>query len=122
MARPACLENLWAIAVLGIVIFIAAVLVGFLPKLNFPGKGIWGFLLIVPRRRALVTLGWPALFKVLVAYGYAARIPVAIVMFFALHGHWGTHYDVLPPNTPGSTSFFGRVYADRFSAADGPLD
>jgi len=41
-----------------------------------------------------------------VAYGYAARSPVAIVMLFAIRGHWGTHYDVLPPNYAGSTSFF----------------
>ena len=38
-------------------------------------------------------LAWPALFKVLTAYGLGARIPVVIVMFFALRGHWGTHYD-----------------------------
>jgi hypothetical protein len=92
-------------AVLGIVIFIAAVLVGFLPKLNFPGKELVGYLLLA-LAASVVTLGWPALFRVLVAYGYAARIPVALVMLFALHGHWGTHYDVLPPMYSGSTSFF----------------
>jgi len=27
-----------------------------------------------------------------------ARIPVAIVMLFAIFGSWGTHYDALPPN------------------------
>jgi len=37
--------------------------------------------------------GWPSLFKVLLCYGFAARIPVAIVMFFAMLGNWGTHYD-----------------------------
>ncbi len=41
--------------------------------------------------------GWPALFKVLLAYGYAARVPVVIVMFLAFRGHWGTHYDAYPP-------------------------
>jgi hypothetical protein len=44
---------------------------------------------------------WPGLFKTMLAYGYAARIPVAIVMFFAFLGNWGTHYDALPPNFPG---------------------
>jgi hypothetical protein len=45
----------------------------------------------------LVTLAvaWPALFKVLFAYGYISRIPVAVVQFLALRGHWGTHYDAL---------------------------
>ena len=38
-------------------------------------------------------LAWPALCKLLIAYGLGARIPVVVVMFFALRGHWGTHYD-----------------------------
>lgn len=38
-------------------------------------------------------LAWPALFKALTVYGLGARIPVVVVMFFALRGHWGTHYD-----------------------------
>jgi len=46
-------------------------------------------LLVLPR-------GWPSLYKVLLAYGYAARIPVAIVMLFAIKGDWKTHYDVAP--------------------------
>ncbi len=94
--------------VVGIIIFFAAVFVGFMPKLKFPGKLLVGYLLAA-LAASMVTLGWPALFRVLVAYGYAARIPVAIVMLFAIRGHWGTHYDVLPPIFSGSTSFF-NVY------------
>jgi hypothetical protein len=41
---------------------------------------------------------WPALGKTLLAYAFAARVPVAIVMVVAIFGHWGTHYDVPPPN------------------------
>ena len=41
-------------------------------------------------------LAWPALFKTLTLYGLGARIPVVIIMFFALRGHWGTHYDYRP--------------------------
>jgi hypothetical protein len=37
--------------------------------------------------------GWPALFRALLAYGFAARIPVAVVMLLAMMGNWGTHYD-----------------------------
>ncbi len=40
--------------------------------------------------------GWPELGRVLLAYGLAARIPVAIVMLIAIFGNWGTHYDVPP--------------------------
>ncbi len=42
--------------------------------------------------------GWPALGRTLLAYGLAARIPVAVVMLFAILGNWGTHYDVAPPD------------------------
>jgi hypothetical protein len=43
---------------------------------------------------------WPALGRVLLAYAFAARIPVALVMLAAVLGDWGTHYDVLPPGAP----------------------
>jgi hypothetical protein len=31
------------------------------------------------------------------AYAFAARIPVLVVMYLALSGKWGTHYDAVPP-------------------------
>jgi hypothetical protein len=44
---------------------------------------------------------WPELGRVLIAYGVAARVPVAIVMLIAILGDWGTHYDVPPsPSFP----------------------
>ncbi len=49
---------------------------------------------------AIQYAGWPELFKVLLLYAYAARIPVAIVMFFAMIGHWGTHYDYVGMQIP----------------------
>ncbi|HTG61457.1 MAG TPA: hypothetical protein VMG63_18860 [Terriglobia bacterium] len=52
----------------------------------------------------LVTVpGWPRLWKTLLAYAYAARIPVVIIMFFAFRGAWGTHYDALPPDFTGTS-------------------
>lgn len=45
---------------------------------------------------------WPSLFKTLLAYAYAARIPVVILMFFAMRGNWGTHYDAVPPESPAA--------------------
>ena len=51
---------------------------------------------------------WPSLAKTLLAYGYTARIPVAILMFFAIKGSWGTHYDVVPPNYTGPTDLIGK--------------
>jgi hypothetical protein len=43
--------------------------------------------------------GWPGLFKALLAYGFASRIPVALIMLLAMSGNWGTHYDYvgMPP-------------------------
>ncbi len=43
---------------------------------------------------------WPALWRTLLVYAFAARIPVALVMLAAILGNWGTHYDVPPPNFP----------------------
>ncbi len=36
---------------------------------------------------------WPALGRVLLAYGVLSRAVVALVMFLAMRGQWGTHYD-----------------------------
>jgi hypothetical protein len=49
-------------------------------------------------------LGWPGLSKLLLSYGLAARIPVAIVMFFAMLGDWGTHYDYVGIQWPSNFS------------------
>ena len=66
---------------------------------GFYDRLIYGWALFV--LSALVTRrGWPQLFKALAVYGLAARIPVAIIMFFAFRGHWGTHYDAVPPDMP----------------------
>ncbi len=46
-------------------------------------------------------VGWRSLDNVLVAYAFAARIPVLVVMYLAMHANggagWGTHYDAVPP-------------------------
>jgi hypothetical protein len=49
--------------------------------------------------------GWPALGRVLLAYGLAARVPVALLMLAAMLGNWGTHYDVAPPDFPAMSPF-----------------
>src|SRR5207344_3612060 len=54
--------------------------------------------------------GWPSLSRILLAYGFAARIPVVIVMFFAIKGNWGTHYDGPPPGFP-EMSWFAKFVA-----------
>jgi hypothetical protein len=66
---------------------------------SFYGRLLYGWTIFVVG--ALVAWrGWPALFKTLLAYGYTARVPVALIMFFAFRGNWGTHYDAVPPDAP----------------------
>ena len=67
-----------------------------------------GGLLLIAASIAVPFLGWPALTKSLIAYGYMARIPVAVVMYFALQGDWHTHYDGLPPNLPPGLGFWAK--------------
>ena len=64
--------------------------------IRFPGKEIAGFVLMLAGA-ALPFFSWSALAKVLLAYGYAARIPVLIIMYFAIKGNWDTHYSLGPP-------------------------
>jgi hypothetical protein len=49
---------------------------------------------------AIGILAWPALGRALLAYGLAARIPVALLMLVAMLGNWGTHYDARPSYPP----------------------
>jgi hypothetical protein len=57
----------------------------------------------------LPLLSWPALGRTLLAYGLAARIPVAVLMLFAISGNWGTHYDVLPTDAPATLTQAGTL-------------
>jgi hypothetical protein len=52
---------------------------------------------------AIGILAWPALGRTLLAYGLAARIPVALLMLVAMLGNWGTHYDARPSYPQMST-------------------
>jgi hypothetical protein len=49
---------------------------------------------------AVAVVGWPAAGRPLLAYAYAARLPVAVVAALAIRGAWGTHYDAPPPGFP----------------------
>jgi len=88
-------------AVLGVIVL---VVFAFAPSIlriqhGFYGRLIYGWTFFAVS--ALLTFrGWPELFKTLLAYGYAARIPVALIMFFAYRGNWGTHYDAVPSDVP----------------------
>ncbi len=80
-------------AVLGLIIMLGG-LYFLVPNLSIESPTNFIFVLLVMTAAAAVQwLGWPALFKTLLAYGLAARVPVVIIMFFAMLGNWGTHYD-----------------------------
>lgn len=96
-------------ALLGLVISFAGGYLGFGMKAEFPGKIVIGLVLIVAGL-LIPFLGWKALSKVLLAYGYAARIPVVILMYFAMRGNWGTHYDAIPPEFPQNLPFWTKYF------------
>ena len=109
---PASTGKSIAFPVLGLAVLILG---GFVSvkgaQAQIPSRVIAAFFLgfaIMAVGAALCFAGWGALSKTLLAYGLAARIPVAIVMIFALRGNWGTHYDGLPPGYNGPTALLPK--------------
>jgi hypothetical protein len=91
-APPASARRALGFALVGAIAFFA--LLRFVPRLGlgFPGVllPIWA---AAVAGAALAWYGWPALGRLLFVYGLLSRVPVVVVMFLALRGHWGTHYD-----------------------------
>ena len=86
-------------AFLGLLAFIGA---GFLGRALGLGGRRFILLFAVASILAIVLAyrGWPALGRVLIAYGLAARVPVAALMLVAILANWGTHYEKGPPSFP----------------------
>src|SRR5438105_22930 len=101
---PAGTGRVIGFAVLALVVTFAGGVVGFGMKAEFPAKILIGLVLIAAGV-VIPFFGWRALSRVLLVYGYAARIPVLILMYFAMRGNWGTHYDAIPPEFPQNMSF-----------------
>src|SRR5881628_1084293 len=59
---------------------------------------IWVGLAIMAASLWVMRRAWPAYWKAMIAYALWARVPVIVVMFLAIQGNWGTHYDVPPPS------------------------
>ncbi len=94
-------------AFLGFILAMGGATLSEAPKINFPGKELVGLLVVALGGLTIIPF-WPRLFKTLLAYGYAARVPVLVVMFFALRGQWGTHYDALALGFTTSSPFWPK--------------
>ncbi len=63
-------------------------------------------------------IGWRSLGYTLLAYAFAARIPVLVVMYLAMSGNWGTHYDAVAPRFQNLTlwkKFFDEAFLPQMS-------
>lgn len=99
-----------AYAVLGLVIFFVGSFVSFGAETFNLARHLAGYPVMIAAVIPLF-LCWRSLAKTLLAYAYAARIPVAVIMFFAIKGNWGTHYDAVPPDIPLPAGLFAKFVA-----------
>jgi len=86
-------------AALGLLAFVVLAAAGFQRPVASPSQ----FLLIGAGAAlgiAVTRGGWPRLWRTLLAYGFAARIPVAVVILLGILNGWNTHYDSPPPGLP----------------------
>jgi len=98
---PAGVGRALGLAFLALLILPASGFLG--TALGFPQGGRRFLLLFAVASVAAVFVGlraWPTLGRVLLAYGVAARVPVAAVMLVAIAAGWGTHYEKGPPGFP----------------------
>lgn len=101
---PASAGRAIASSLLALIPMFGGAFLAFSGTFGLPGV-IVGFALLIAA--AIIPFrAWSKLAKVMFAYGLAARIPVAVLMFFAIRGQWGTHYDVLPPGFPADAGFW----------------
>jgi hypothetical protein len=97
---PSSVAKAVGFAVLGLVVF---VLGGFWAQSTFshPSNLTLVAFLVMLVAAFIPGIGWRSLGNTLLAYAFAARIPVLIVMFLAMRGNggqgWGTHYDAVAP-------------------------
>ena len=98
---PASIGRALGVSLVALLIIPASLFLG--AALRFPQGGRRSLLLVAVASIAALLVGlraWPALGRVLFAYGLAARIPVAVVMLVAILADWGTHYEKGAPGFP----------------------
>ncbi len=83
---------------LALVLFVGGTFIMFKESGGLQSTGLLVLsLVIVTASIFVMRLGWAAYWKIMIAYALAARIPILIVMYFAMQRNWGTHYDAVPP-------------------------
>jgi len=104
--RPASFGKAIGFALLGLVLLFLGGLVAEASFAHHPTLALMGLLLMLASA-FIPGIGWRSLGNALLAYAFAARIPVLIVMLLAMLANggqgWGTHYDVAPPNFPAQS-------------------
>ena len=100
-SRPARAGRAIIRGLLGIVVIVSVSILAYILRIGYYMQMVT-FCLVFATAAIIQYPVWPGLFKTLLAYGYAARIPVVILMFFAMRGNWGTHYDAVPPESPAA--------------------
>jgi hypothetical protein len=94
---PDKIARAFGLVLLGFILLPASAVVGQAAGMDPNSRLTLLFFVVVAVVAVLVAMkAWPELWRVLLAYGLAARIPVALVMLIAILGDWGTHYDVPP--------------------------
>jgi hypothetical protein len=110
--RPSSVGKAVGFAVLGLVVLVLSIVLAGATFPHHPGLALVAFLVMlvaafIPR------IGWRSLGNTLLAYAFAARIPVVIVMFLAMRGNggqgWGTHYDAVE-STFAQASFARKFF------------
>ena len=93
--KPSGVGKTIIFAIAGFVLMGFGATVAFTSTIQFSFHILVGLLLIVGGA-ALQYIPWRELAQTLIAYAFLARVPVVIVMYFAMRGSWQTHYSAVP--------------------------
>ena len=93
--KPSGFGKTIILAIAGFLLMGFGATVAFTSSIQFRLNILVGLLLIAGGA-ALQYIPWRELAQTLIAYAFLARVPVVIVMFFAMRGNWQTHYSAVP--------------------------
>jgi len=97
---PSSVGKAVGFAILGLVVFVLAGVLAGASFTHHPILALVAFLIMLVAA-FIPGIGWGSLGNTLLAYAFAARIPVLVVMFLAMRGNsgrgWATHYDAVAP-------------------------